>query len=711
MNRQRRTAREPEDVAHVLAVSKIVWEWVVAPGWLAAAAAPSSSGRRGSEEASREAARAAGVSLYGAAGGLFPLVPRVCSLVARELFPRQSRYVRLWCAARAAAPACVKWIISHSSGGVDPEYIMGGSQTITKKTVTNWQLSSNRNKKACKVVFDGLLSGGYIDLALGLVNSGEIEGADLSGNDGMWLRKWGLKWPGVPGSSADIDMRENIRGSTSYRFYACCRGDMPLDSVKWLVGWLGMREPWELVGMVISTIYAGNAPVTQWLVETFNLAKFNDRTMGFGLQCARGRCPMLLKWWVENFSLPQVEYSRGVFAELLNNESSTVELCQWAKNNLDLSSPPRSLDWSRNPRCMRWAIEEYSLPITETEVQRICRCDNLEVIQWLVNDKSVAPKSIFLHVVGFSKDNVELIKWLAPRVTLSAADLQYALQSALHSSNTGIADWLESTFKVMNVVNSTPGKVCSIFVEIFGKGRRFSNMGGVKWFLQHVVDLSQITATQTNQVLLASWDVEPIFFVLETFHISLHSEPEEVLRHVLLIIFGSTIHDLQRLQSLGNLSVDSITKCLLSFEISGCSSKVVKWIVTHAGVGHIKEHYYTKLLLSFLELDKTHCAMWLIDTFHISMTDVMENSVYSPTSLYTWKLLVSRFPSLNAATIRNSCMHVVTSRHAIAQWTLSRFPLTKEDFENYFRASRTTPNAATKLWLSGQLAPSCQHSF
>ncbi|KAH3722529.1 hypothetical protein Pelo_18765 [Pelomyxa schiedti] len=357
--------------------------------------------------------------------------------------------------------------------------------------------------------------------------------------------------------------------------------------------------------------------------------------------CARSKSPILLKWWLENFSLPDGEDKKEVLRFLVCNEFSSIELCQWVKKQLEIKSDVTlsDLDWSNNPQCLRWAIEEFSLSLTEDFLNCACQfCCDLEVVKWMVIHKSVTPTpETCLGACCCRKENLELVKWLSQRVALSPRDHQVSLQLALSCSNTDTADWLDSTFHVMKVVNSTPGSAGSLFTKMLRNIRGDSHLHGVQWFLQHV-DVTQLQeSSAAREAILETRNVEAVFLVLKACRISLQDNTE-VRRHVLQTALRSgSMSDVRRLQSLVTLSADDI-KCS---RVNGTSSKTVKWVVSQVGVEYFKEQGIHTLIINkfsptqeeamaearFVEVVTSQPAIteWSITRFSLSQTQVMES--------------------------------------------------------------------------------------
>ncbi|KAH3758876.1 hypothetical protein Pelo_9315 [Pelomyxa schiedti] len=658
------------ETLRVVGVSKLVWEWVVLPGWLTVTTKP--KGRHSPVDDETNA-----VTLYSLGGGLFPLVPRVCSLV-RSM--NKSRYFGLRCAAQSGAISCVKWITTHECVDTD----------ITSSA----QVKEGRNEKVCLNALVGLVRGGHVHLA-----------ARLVGCDPAVCQCLGVRWPGSPGSQKDVDMRERIKGSSKLKSLLCSCVGTPVESVRWAFDWLGMREPWEFVNIVFGAIDAGNAPLVQWMVTTFNLSKvFNDpreKWLGMAQHLAEGKCPMLLKWWIESFSFPLAESREFVFGVLVGNKYSTVELCEWCKRHLDVLGTffKHVLSYLsvKNTATLKWAIGVFP---TVTWLDNMCvKTGDLELVKWVVTDLSVKPRDITFRVACDSKkENLELVKWLSQRVTLSPTDLYMALCQALKRSNTEIADWIVSTFEVMNVANSTPGAPYSLFAGPIGR-----TPDGLKWFLQHI-DIPQTPPESAESIIRKGWissgfsNRDAMFLILDALHISLRSN-SELLQYILCVTLNhGTLKDVMILQSKAPPSVDDVVHCI-SNTLTVSSSKIIKWIVTYVGLERIKtDALYTRLVECSMYWNKTHCLLWLIDTFDIQLNEVLLALLkwFSVNSdLYMWQSLVNRFPTIDTETVRSKCMNVITHTPAIAAWSMARFSLSQSEI-----ASKIRNNLEMRLWCA-----------
>ncbi|KAH3758869.1 hypothetical protein Pelo_9308 [Pelomyxa schiedti] len=577
------------------------------------------------------------VTLYSLGGGLFPLVPRVCSLMRSMYQTNKLRYFRLRWAAQSGAISCVKWIMAHE--GVDAD--------ITSSA----QVQEERNEKVCLNALVGLVHGGHVDLA-----------ARLVGCEPAVCQCLGVRWPGSPGSQKDVDMRERIKGSSKLKSLLCNCVGTPVESVRWVFDWLGMREPWEFMNIIFGAIDAGNAPLVQWIVTTFNLSEvLSEMYMGISLRLAEGKCPVLLKWWIESFSVPLGVDKELLLVELVCNEHSTVELCQWVKNHLHIRGDliKTAIVLAKNPMTMRWVIEEISVWPTASWLDHLClNTGDLELVKWVVTDKGVQPtKSTFLAACDSKKENLELVKWLSSRVALSPTDLQVALCNALCRSNTTIADWLDSTFGVMNTVNSKRGAPYSLLSSIGMK------VDSLRWFIQHV-DIPQLPPERVEQIILKYWTegsclwFDAIFLMLDAFHISLQNNSELRRNTLRATLMHGTLKDL-----------------------------VIKWIVHFVGLERIKsEALYTRLVEGSVYWNKTHCFMWLIDTLDLQLNEVLvvfPKASRNQPDLYMWKRLVNRFPSIDTETVRSKCMKVIARTPAIAEWAMARFSLSWGEIATY----------------------------
>ncbi|KAH3766940.1 hypothetical protein Pelo_1161 [Pelomyxa schiedti] len=534
-----------------------------------------------------------------------------------------------------------------------------------------------------------------MDLVVRHVNSGSsgvtkvnsVAVGGVEGNSESWC-ELGLRWPGEPGSQEDADMREDIRGSRRFAWDLCNCVDTPVESVKWLVGWLGLREPWELWYMAQASVI-GNAPVAQWLMTTFNLVEVlsvsESTVRNLAEACARGRYPALLKWWIESFPFPQgVDI---IFADLVCNKHSTVELCEWVRGHLDIAGEAVGgflENLSYNPHCLKWATEAFSLSPTESWLNSLCeKTGNAEVIKWMVTEKSIAPtRKTFLAACGSRNQNLELVQWLSTRVILSPEHVLDSLQRALSRNNADIADWIDSTFKATNALISTPDRLSTTFLNVCH--RTTKGVDGVKWLMLHI-DISQVPVAWVEKKLIGIWSMQVLFMLIKAFNISLQTNLK-LRRHVLSVVLSNgTIYDVRQLQSITVLTVEDVAEFIYQGRyLTVSTSKTAKWLVTHVGLEVLKQRGLPfKLLEDVLYRDNAQCTMWLIDTLDIQIEPILQSlHPHCPSmALRTWKQLVSRCPSMNAETIRAKCGKFITDTPFIAEWSMARFSLCPADIK------------------------------
>ncbi|KAH3723288.1 hypothetical protein Pelo_18007 [Pelomyxa schiedti] len=588
------------------------------------------------------------------------------------MFPRVSRYSRLTCAACAPAPSCIAWIKSHLGATICTDY--GSSLTM---------VIASRKKKECVAVLTGLLCGGHVDLASSFVNG--TPSPPTSASSTAWDNRCGVTWPGAPGSPEDADMREDIRGCNWKRHSRLlCSSDTPVESVKWIVGWLGMRQPWELRPIAEAAIVSGNVQVTRWLFGEFRLGHVLG---GFADLCALSKNPVMLKLWLETFPSPPENDKKFLLSTLVCNEFSSVELCQWVQKRLEIPSKNCDglyLDLPCNPQCLKWACEEFSIPPNTAmlyHISRHCRYP-LEVVKWLVKEKSVKPTwEACLCACNCMTDNVELVKWLAKRVALSPPHYRELLVRALACSNTRIADWLEGTFHVLRVVN-TPAAADSLFCDVLCRVSCDSSLNGVKWLLQHV-DVNRIPQKAAKEGILATWNMDAIFFILKATFLS---------------------RTTQKFGAIPLTQLCSITLFMMCTNMdSATSSKNVKWLVSQLGVDSIRKlGIHTRILDGQIDRDKPHCLIWLIEMFGLQLCQILEVPLPWNIGLNTWKLVINKFsPGPEEVRLEkdNVFMKVATSLPCIAEWSIARFSLSHNEVTQYIRDSTYVPHLM-KLWLS-----------
>ncbi|KAH3767730.1 hypothetical protein Pelo_396 [Pelomyxa schiedti] len=552
--------------------------------------------------------------------------------------------------------------------------------------------------KACRNVLIGLLRGGNLDLAEKFVKSGESctnervlppsalpTNQTESGSGPVHPVHPVLRWPGAPGSLEDQDMKENMKGDASLKSLLCVCRDTPAEAVKWFVEWSGIREPWEILGMFSSAVEWGNSEVAKWLVTKFNLAEvFDSETMIFNVteMIERGRCPALVKWWQAEFPSHQLNVC---FLPLTCNPFASVELCQWVKDHAGSSFPPLFLTSATNPRCLRWAIEEFSLSPTEGCLNNAAAMGDAEVVEWMVLEKRVAPTpTTFIKACGAATENLGLVKWLVSQKLTppSPRVLEEALQEALSHNNTRIADWLELTFQAMSVINTNPVALVRICVKL-----RDENLAGLTWFLQHAV-LSQVPERSVvDAIHVTKHLLSAAFLLVDSFHVSLEkSSNSDTLLSLLREVFErGNVSDLKRMHSLCPLSARTISYSL-PFSRIVRSAKSIKWLVSHIGVEFFKKNgNYTWLLRPSIASNKVHCTEWLIDTLDLNMSQVMQLASFCGEEALsfevpTMKLLVRKFPDID---IREFMGQVASFSASTVALCMDKLSLTPQEIEEF----------------------------
>ncbi|KAH3760211.1 hypothetical protein Pelo_7931 [Pelomyxa schiedti] len=632
-----------EAAAHVVGVSRFVWEWVVEPGWLGTPA--------GEDPTSWEPHAAV---LYSLAAGLFPLVPRLCALAEASLPQCSSAKRRDSCAGAAGA---------------------------------------RREAKSCVWALRGLLCGGHIGAAE------ELVGASGWG---------GLRWPAAPGTPEDRELREGVRADAGFARDLCLGPARNVEALRWGLEWMGRREPWELRSILPVAMVSGNAAISQWLVShLLGLGeKFGGDDVGnnFALMGARGMDPTLAKWWVENFSV-QADQHEALFVAIVGNKLSSLELCQWAKDRLEITFSNKYLEAVANPQVLRWILDAFSISPDKAYLNAACRVHtDLEVIKSLVTGKSIAPTvDIFLLTCSSPQQNVELLTWLSQKVTLSPEIIRNALVQSLGSDNIVVADWIESTYRVMNLVNSTPTIMGSTLVEICHKCISHHEPPGLTWFLKHIV-IPQVEVSFLKDAIIAAlrmYSIGAVLALLQAFPMS-WIKPA-LLNEILGLIVSSGLTDLKRLYSIVPFSQETAIKCCTS-PICFVSSKVIKWFVTQFHLLPMQLRGNNNILISrTLLMNKIKCSEWLIDMLGISLHDllkVLPGMRWGKIELSTWKFILRKFPTIDSDTVRSSMLSIVTTSPYSAIYTINKFPeITREELAEFW-VQDPRPKSEIHHWLS-----------
>ncbi|KAH3766697.1 hypothetical protein Pelo_1459 [Pelomyxa schiedti] len=705
---------------HILDTSRVVWDNVVAPGWLETSSSlPQEPGAKS-------------LDVFRTAGAMFPLVALACSRVLRRtLNGGRSHYHALWVAAKAGSGSCVSWIVAHHARDSRE-----GTRRRRLSTV-----------KEAGWVLCGLCDSGDVAAARSLFGGGE--GDNMSGGgtfpwslwDGYRVPEWCRDLDGtataantpIIGSETDVsELRNDVLEYVKSGGGVSGRGWKHLESVKWLVSALrvGADDSWVFLASLRLALWYGATEVAGWLMSEFNLAtKFPSPTSQSHLasRCGSGHAPENVKWFVETF--PTLSTGGHLLSTVMRNERSTVELCQWLKNHFpEESIIDYTLASIRSVNIGKWALSAFPIEAGEATLNEMCRCiQDISFVEWLITERNFTPTATtFVSVCSTSQGGCALPQWLSTKVKLDPADIQLSLEHALHANNTAIADWLESTYGVMGAVNSRPEAPGAMLVRMCEDLGYFTGgVDGLHWFLQHIPHPEQISAASVRGAFLATLKYCRVNFALQLLEVFPKYKPQEedrqLLESILKIFLKGDQVKLRSLEALFDCSLftrEMVTKCMTHPAFRPWSSKCVKRAIALFRLEgtHIKQNH-NSLLFNLITRKKPSCVEWLIDSFEITLDEVIDmfGNRLRPSrgnsfviDLETWKMILRKFSKIDADVIRKHFMLVAVNSPSVATFTMHKFGITIEeircqfdgcggDYERSESGARLTPEL--RMWL------------
>ncbi|KAH3760295.1 hypothetical protein Pelo_7870 [Pelomyxa schiedti] len=538
------------NIDRVLAVSRVVWDNVVSPGWLDG---PRDS--RGNIKCGTNGCRQ--WDLFRAAEAMFPIVGLVCRRVL-AFDPRWGAYIGSYCAIATAAsipaPSCVAWILNNrhvrgrigndirelsfpmdvayvGRGAPDAKVVLAASPKRAGSQGGERDSDSRRVDavdfgvvvKEVSATLAGLLMGGHVGLATSLfgdVNHPESIGCGTSttNNTGCTLpRLWDghriVSWENAchtengsdhPVNGGVAGLREKViehmreSGNLHLGQSVCSSGSV--DGVRWLVGVLGVETkeaPWLLYEPIRSCLYDGNMEVVRWLFERFELGKHQTALSDLCNSCACGPHP--------------------------GNVKCTVEDCQWplVQDFLQENGETDILQDVRNPEVVKWLLTVLpTLPHDNAVLNRVCvSTGDVELAQWLVTEHNFRPTAA-TFASACSRGST-LARWLSTRVTLSQSDIIKSLVFALSWGNIEVAEWLNETFHVMQAVNSNTEVSENCLIQLCTESGDYrDSVVGLEWFLQHLSapDHSGISMSCIHKAISQALNcVNSVALLLDTF--------------------------------------------------------------------------------------------------------------------------------------------------------------------------------------------------
>ncbi|KAH3764143.1 hypothetical protein Pelo_4018 [Pelomyxa schiedti] len=437
---------------------------------------------------------------FRAASALFPLVALVCRGVAAapavlkrpgDEYPEpHSRHWDLRCAALAGSTTCIAWMLRH-------------------KPTTN-------NAKDCLGVLWGLCGGGHLALAKQLVDGDDADaGTDKRGAGGLgcdygrranarWVRESGLEWPVCANGLRD-EVREVVvtRGGDDTLMSVVCAGGH-IDTAKWVVERFGLKESWELAAPFMAAVRAGKLEVAKWLCSSFGVVwAVNMLGLNYPADLSVGGDLEMIKWLVEVFP-DSWKWEKDaktctplVLCDVMNNRDITlkerIEAFQWIKSYFSFDQEAiqnASLQRITNVESLKWLVETHGVVLSDALLSVLWwkSVEGVESVEWLVKHHRMSlTVATFVGACRNIKDDLHCVKVLSQVVDLPPTSPDEALVVALATGNMKIANWLESSFHVLEKnIKSSPERVNSTLGELCTRSGNHCDTRAIKWFFQQV---------------------------------------------------------------------------------------------------------------------------------------------------------------------------------------------------------------------------------
>ncbi|KAH3723134.1 hypothetical protein Pelo_18163 [Pelomyxa schiedti] len=728
----------------VVALSRVVWDMVVAPGWLDEAPPTDPS------TATNERLH---VDVFSVAEAMFPLVALACRRVLEVPRTRKgndpgSTYGVITLAARAPAPSCIAWISNHR-----------------EQPTTNTRRQNSTIAIAVKEVaatLAGLCVGCHVQEARSLLGArDDCEGCGGRDDDGGAHRSTGtlpMLWDGrcvattwkaaddggcgdvgdcVEGGSRLVggggggggggELRrrviEYVRASCGSKYpiidYVCESDDVEL--ARWFFSVIGIGRkdvPWIRCNSLWPPVNRGKSKVVKWLLDEFHL----EASLGPSILkeltewCLRGNSPGDSRWFIEKkFPLPAQEKTIEL---LLRNEHASVEDCHFFEADIQsVGVDDYLLKDIHNPDVAKWVLTTLSLSPSQETLSYLCgNLGNVEFAQWLMTEKKFTPtpESFVLACSSSSSLGCHLSKLLSTRVTLTPSDITKGLINALLKSNIEVAEWLDVTFHVMDYINSKPGCPENTLTELLSG--YIPSLAGLKWFVQHLpqpLSLKESSVGDAISHLISNQWSDAVVFLLDTFSQYQPQRNPIQFKPILVGLMRNDLRALQRvIQSVGVysslvLTPEFVGHCLTTdIPYEHPSSKIVKWVIRkfHLQYSHINGDD-NALLFKLLSDGKNRCAQWLLETFDIPLDDVVRRlTEHSSTQidLAGWQKILRHYGNaIDTTLIQSFLPNIVTSPH-IAMFMMHRFGITIDEIRALYTDPDSMPEQ-TKLWLHSLL--------
>ncbi|KAH3767452.1 hypothetical protein Pelo_664 [Pelomyxa schiedti] len=625
--------------------------------------------------------------------GMFPLVGRVC----RSLLSHHEKYYTVMeAAAEAGATSCVDWLLRDRKRNATPQRpvadTMASSSAAGGCDDDDWdeERCVRRGNKEFIHVLGGLCCGGHLGMAMRLVDG---------------------RWPG-------ITWQTDRSGGDSIAARAGLAHHGQLEVAKWMVEKFNIREPWEFAGPLVGAVSNGHLPVAQWIVSVSNGVYANyDQWLDIHASACKSENLAVVKWCFDTFPVTTNNNRGTLLAACTSTKTSSgVAVCKYVIECLGVSKSPTSWNFCRLD-VMKYATTAIPFIIpNNNDLARYCK-GSFELVKHTVEEYSLIPTVKEFHAACKNKkDDVEVVKWLSTKVTLSPEDLCGSLVVALAKSNTLIASWLDESFSILKQLTSwnlAPGE---FFLRVCkGIHPQKGRCAGVEWLLSHAEmrDVGEeFVVKAVDHLLLSKGSLPTVpLLLIERFSVTEPRRMELLDRLLKASIQMGSLSLVKKVVSMGVFTKESVSPLLVK-PVCILSSKAVKWLITQFQIEHdnITLDNSTPMLLKLLCFGKENCAEWLITRFHITLNEVLGIPFY-PIShkefdLFAWKMICTKFPDFTSTMTRRECLFFAVQSPVIANFTMSIFPdLSMHDIVIF--CSEHQPcrfSLATRCWLRSLLS-------
>ncbi|KAH3757609.1 hypothetical protein Pelo_10618 [Pelomyxa schiedti] len=684
-----KTEAKQQWIVRLMDISRLAWDLVVVPTVLDPI-------RRRDLPTAEDC-----VWLMGLADALFPLVPRACralmgitvSAYAEHsvAVPREngrvfrlskiasrktSWYFALKCAGVAGSARCIKWIVGRKA--------------------------TRNSRKECLAVLRGLCYGGHLGMARELVDS----------CDTNW--RGALKWPA---SDPDLiyDIRDVSEGHPSLLHDACEGGH--LDVINWVMSKFGVgHESWELAGPFRAALRRGHLDVARWLVAC---------PTGVVPSCRPGMCQWFGTFRSQpEFTTPYYPCAPEAFVEIFaefckvgSRESEVFAKCIHCCDNFEeaceqlFTGPAQNygiwiprFESIESSKGLKWVLNKFYVhqpPANVFWTGKVQSQDELlshacntiadvKLLEWIFTQftfESVTSGDV-IGACGNKKDSVEVVKMLLENAGAlpTQEEFQDCMALCLANNNTAIAEWLESTFHVMDGVNSDPRKT----ERIFGTSSRSSGIEGVQWFLSRA-KVCNISEKAVVSAIKESCCLTVKLFLLKQFNVRVSEKSSSLLRR---LVEDGDVSQVEEARKYCDFSSSDIQEAL-----AGCkkvqSGKVVKGLLGQFMLSEGQPKIKYGLLSLLIKHHKVGCVEWFLHKFPVPLHEFItrmkasDNTVPITVTVGMWKMMMRVLP-LSVSYVKWYLMGWATCTPLHTTLTMKTVGLTMANILSYEETIKTS---------------------